>query len=237
MDINEPANHISKQFNEDMDVLRNLLMSMGGLVERQVVESIHALLSLDHAEAEAVRQRESHVDDFEVRIDEECTRVLVRRQPAASDLRLIMTVSKTTRDLERIGDEAYKIAKMAIKLSEDGLAPKSSPEIRHMGNLVIAMVRDTLDAFARSDAKRALDVVESDSEVDQEHDSVMRALVTHMMEDPRSISRVLNIIWSIRALERIGDHARNIAEHTIYMVKGEDVRHAPLIEVERTVRQ
>ena len=236
MDENQTS-HISKQFNEDMDVLRSLLMSMGGLVERQLVEAVQALLAVDSQVADAVRARESDVDDFEIRIDEECTRVLVRRQPAARDLRLIMAVSKATRDLERIGDEADKVAKMAIKLSEDGLAPKSSAEIRHMGNMVVEMVRDTLNAFARGDAKRALTVLERDADVNQEHDSVMRTLVTHMMEDPRSITRVLNVIWSIRALERIGDHARNIAEHTIYMVKGEDVRHSPIDEVERTVRR
>jgi phosphate transport system protein len=212
-------------------------MEMGGLVEKQVVDALEALLHADSALAEKVLTTEDRVDDLEIQIDEECARVLALRQPAASDLRLIIAVSKAVSDLERIGDESAKIAAMALQLAEDGESPRGYVEVRHIGNHVRNMLRDALDAFARFDADKAVEVAAEDTEVDLEYRSAMRALVTFMMEDPRAISRVLNIIWSLRALERIGDHARNIGEQVIFLVKGTDVRHISIDEMEKEVRK
>ena len=161
--------------------------------------------------------------------------MLARRQPAASDLRLIISISKSVIDLERIGDESTKIAKRAILLSEEGEAPKGYVEIRHIGDQVRKMVQDALDAFARFDADLALAVAQHDKTVDREYKTALRELVTYMMEDPRSISRVLNVIWALRSLERIGDHARNIAELVIYLVRGTDVRHIGLTRMREEV--
>jgi phosphate transport system protein len=175
-------------------------------------------------------------NNFEISIDEECTRILARRQPAASDLRMVLAVAKIVRDLERIGDESAKIAKMAIIMSEQGNAGRGI-ETRHIGAHVCQMVRDALTAFARYDAELALEVAREDKEVDREYDSAMREMITFMMEDPRTISRVLNILWALRSLERIGDHARNIAEQVIYLVKGKDARHLSLPEMEKLVQE
>ena len=237
MDRMHFGQHSSSQFNEALESIRNHLMEMGGLVEKQVVDALEALLHADSALAEKVLTTEDRVDDLEIQIDEECARVLALRQPAASDLRLIIAVSKAVSDLERIGDESAKIAAMALQLAEDGESPRGSVEVRHIGNHVRNMLRDALDAFARFDADKAVEVAAEDSEVDLEYRSAMRALVTFMMEDPRAISRVLNIIWSLRALERIGDHARNIGEQVIFLVKGTDVRHISIDEMEKEVRK
>jgi len=237
MDRMHFGQHRSSQFNEALESIRNHLMEMGGLVEKQVVDALEALLHADSALAEKVLTTEDRVDDLEIQIDEECARVLALRQPAASDLRLIIAVSKAVSDLERIGDESAKIAAMALQLAEDGESPRGYVEVRHIGNHVRNMLRDALDAFARFDADKAVEVAAEDSEVDLEYRSAMRALVTFMMEDPRAISRVLNIIWSLRALERIGDHARNIGEQVIFLVKGTDVRHISIDEMEKEVRK
>lgn len=225
--------HISHQFNADLEELRTQLLEMGGLVEQQISDAVKAIESADGDLSERVLVNEDIVDKLEVQLDEACTMVLARRQPAASDLRLVMAVVKANRDLERIGDEAQKIAKMAIALNEEGDAPRGYTEIRHIGAGVQSMVRSALDAFARFDVDAALSVAKADKAVDREYKSAMRELVTYMMEDPRSISRVMNIMWALRSLERIGDHARNIAEHIIYLVKGLDVRHISLKEMER----
>ena len=237
MDRMHFGQHSSSQFNEALESIRNHLMEMGGLVEKQVVDALEALLHADSALAEKVLTTEDRVDDLEIQIDEECARVLALRQPAASDLRLIIAVSKAVSDLERIGDESAKIAAMALQLAEDGESPRGYVEVRHIGNHVRNMLRDALDAFARFDADKAVEVAAEDSEVDLEYRSAMRALVTFMMEDRRAISRVLNIIWSLRALERIGDHARNIGEQVIFLVKGTDVRHISIDEMEKEVRK
>ena len=237
MDRMHFGQHSSSQFNEALESIRNHLMEMGGLVEKQVVDALEALLHADSALAEKVLTTEDRVDDLEIQINEECARVLALRQPAASDLRLIIAVSKAVSDLERIGDESAKIAAMALQLAEDGESPRGYVEVRHIGNHVRNMLRDALDAFARFDADKAVEVAAEDSEVDLEYRSAMRALVTFMMEDPRAISRVLNIIWSLRALERIGDHARNIGEQVIFLVKGTDVRHISIDEMEKEVRK
>lgn len=227
--------HISRNFNKDLTSLREHLMEMGGLVEKQVTDAVEALLKADSGLAEAVLRSESGINDLEILIDEECSRILVLRQPAASDLRMIIASSKAVSDLERIGDEAAKIARLAIQLSEEGESPRGYVEVRHIGAHVRKMLHDSLDAFARLDAESAVGVAAEDREVDIEYRSAMRSLVTFMMEDPRSISRVLNVIWALRSLERVGDHARNLCEQVIYLVKGKDVRHISTDEMEKKV--
>jgi phosphate transport system protein len=233
MDRSHFGQHSSSQFNEEMESIRSHLMEMGGMVEKQVIDALQSLLQGDSEIAERVLENEDKVDALEKLIDGECARVLALRQPAASDLRMIISVTKCVSDLERIGDEAAKVAKMSLELAEQGESPRGYVEVRHIGNHVRTMLGDALDAFARFDVQKAVDVAAEDNEVDLEYRSAMRALVTFMMEDPRAISRVLNIIWSLRALERIGDHAKNIAEQLIYLVKGKDVRHISVDEVAR----
>ena len=237
MDTEGYTQHISQQFNQELDTIKTHMMEMGGMVERQVARAIRALIDADSEKALAVCESDEKVNSMELSIDEECALILARRQPAASDLRLVIAVSKAVTDLERIGDEAAKIARQAIALTEDGMAPRGYVEIRHIGDKVADMVHDALDAFARLDVDQAVSVAQRDKAVDLEYGSALRELVTFMMEDPRSISRVLNIIWSLRSLERIGDHARNIAEHVVYLVKGKDVRHIGLQAMAETVHQ
>lgn len=222
------THHISAQFNAELEEVRSHLLAMGGLVEKQVNDAVNALVDADSGLAQQVRDVDQQINQMERDIDEECVRILARRQPAASDLRLIISISKSVIDLERIGDEATKIAKRAIELCEDGMAPRGYVEIRHIGEQVRKMVQEALDAFARFDADLALSVAQYDKIVDREYKSALRELATYMMEDPRSISRVLSVIWALRSLERIGDHARNIAELVIYLVRGTDVRHTGL---------
>ncbi|WP_394200819.1 phosphate signaling complex protein PhoU [Marinagarivorans algicola] len=231
--------HISRQFNTDLEHLREHLLEMGGLVEEQVADAVRAIESADSELAEKVLRTEDEIDRREVALDEECTLVLARRQPAASDLRLVLMVTKANRDLERMGDEADKIAHMAIALNDAGGAtsPRGFVELRHIGNSVQALVNQSLDAFARFDVQTAIQVVKGDKQVDRDYGSAMRELATYMMEDPRSITRVMNIIWALRSLERIGDHARNIAEHVIYLVHGMDVRHTSVGEIEAQLEE
>ncbi|MCX4026553.1 phosphate signaling complex protein PhoU [Endozoicomonas sp. SM1973] len=239
MDINSDAHtqHISQQFNAELEEVRNSLLAMGGSVEKQVSDAIRALIDADSELGKQVRKNDDQINAMELSIDEECARILARRQPAASDLRLVIACSKMSTDLERIGDEAAKIAGHAIELTEEGEAPKGYIETRHIGARVRRMVQESLTAFARFDTEMALRVAQEDKSVDLEYQSAMRELVTFMMEDPRSITRVLNIMWVLRSLERIGDHARNIAEHVIYLVKGTDVRHIGLKRMKEEVME
>lgn len=229
--------HISRQFNAELEALRSRLLEMGGLVEQQVSDAVTAIETGDIVLAEKVLVNEDRVDAFEVELDEQCTMVLARRQPAASDLRLVLAVAKAIRDLERIGDEAQKVAKMAIAISGEGTKGRGTSELRHIGASVIAMMTNGLDAFARFDAEAALKVVEADESVDVEYKTAIRELVTYMMEDPREISRVMNVLWALRSLERIGDHVRNVCEHVIYLVRGLDIRHISLNEAEEKIRK
>ncbi|KJS06176.1 MAG: transcriptional regulator PhoU [Gammaproteobacteria bacterium BRH_c0] len=217
--------HISRHFNEELEAIKTRMLEMGGRVEKQVADAVRALEDADSELAETVIRREMDIDALEIQIDEECATLIARRQPAATDLRMVLAVSKTIRDLERIGDEAKKIAKMAIKLSEEGSAPRGYVEIRHIGNGVRKMLNDSLDSFARYDADSALATMRADQQVDLDYKSALRELITYMMEDPRSISRVMNILWALRSLERVGDHAKNICEQIVYLVKGKDIRH------------
>ncbi|MFT4824257.1 MAG: phosphate transport system protein [Halioglobus sp.] len=223
--------HISAQFNAELDGVKTHLLEMGGRVEQQLSSAIEALIKLDSGEAAKVIALDQEVNRMEMSIDDECSRILARRQPAASDLRLVLSVARMITDLERIGDEAAKIARQAIKLSEEGKSPSNFVEIRHIAVHVADMLRNSLDAFTRLDVDTAVQVVRQDNAVDKEYGSALRSLVTFMMEDPRVISSVLNEMWALRSLERIGDHAANIAEHVIYLVRGLDVRHIGLDEL------
>ncbi|MFB9888053.1 phosphate signaling complex protein PhoU [Balneatrix alpica] len=231
------SDHISGQFNADLEEIRSKLLAMGGLIEKQVQDAVTALVESNTELAQTVRANEKQVNAMDVSIEEACIRIIARRQPAASDLRLVVSVYKCASDLERMGDEAKRIAKMAIKLMDEGQAPRGYVEVRMIGNHVLDMVRQTLTAFARYDLDAAYAVAKEDRLVDQEYKTAMRSLVTYMMEDPRSISSVINVIWVLRALERIGDHARNIAQYLVYLVKGEDIRHTGLENFKEVVEK
>ncbi|HCG78612.1 MULTISPECIES: phosphate signaling complex protein PhoU [Thalassolituus] len=229
--------HISGQFNADLEAIRNHMMSMGGLVERQVNHAVQAICSGDTQLADDVIRREDDVDKAEVAIDNECTQILVRRQPAASDLRMVLAVSRVVRDLERIGDEASKIAIHTLEVKDSKNPQFCQQAIRYMGEEVVKMISGALDAFARHDVEGAIEVVRTDKLVDKQYASALRELITYMMEDPRSIGQAINILWILRAIERIGDHARNISEQVIYLVSGTDVRHSSLTEMEETAQK
>ncbi len=229
------GDHISHKFNDELMELKTQFLNMGGLVESQVERAIQALVDGDGQLGEQVRVGDKQVDKMEMDLDEEAILVIARRQPTARDLRLVISVIKMVADLERVGDEAKKIAKMAIKLTEEGQAPRGYVEIRHIGTHVLSMLHDALDAFARLDSEQALRIMKEDKQVDEEYQAAARALLTFMMEDTRNITRCMMVMWVLRALERIGDHACNIAEHVIFMAKGEDIRHSPMEEAERVV--
>ncbi|MCR8922902.1 phosphate signaling complex protein PhoU [Dasania sp. GY-MA-18] len=237
LDKDAHSHHISQQFNTELDAVKTHMMEMGGLVEKQVSDAVFSILNADSGMAETVKERDKLINAMEVSVDDECARILARRQPAASDLRLVIAISKAVNDLERIGDEAGKIATQALALAEAGEPSKGSVEIRMIGEHVGRMVHDALDAFARLDVDKALEVAREDKLVDAEYGTAMRSVMTYMMEDPRSISSMLNVLWSLRSLERVGDHARNIAEHVIYLVKGKNVRHVGLTELAKHVEQ
>ncbi len=225
--------HISKQFDRDLEDVREHVLKMGGYVEQQLADAMKALIEGDPELAEKVIKNEYNVNRLEVDIDEEVTQLLARRQPAAGDLRMTMAVIKTITDLERIGDEAQKIAKMGLELSGTQ-GPKSYyVGINAMGIHVFNMVHGALDAFARMDSKAALSVASDGPESDEQYAAILRQLITYMMEDPRSISGTLDAVWAARALERIGDHSRNICEYVIYFAEGKDVRHISLEDVEK----
>jgi phosphate transport system protein len=217
--------HISEKFNTELERIKNHLLEMGGKVEQQLSAAIEAVVERDSGKAEDIVARDHEVNAMEMKIDDECATILARRQPAASDLRLVVTVIKVNTDIERIGDEAAKIARQAIRLCEENVSPTNYIEIRHIGAHVSSMLNKALDAFARLDPELAVRVVREDTDVDKEYGSAMRSLATFMMEDPRNIGCILNEMWALRSLERIGDHAANIAEHVVYLVRGLDVRH------------
>ncbi len=228
--------HISRQYNEELEDIRNKVLAMGGLVEQQVADAIKALIEGDESLATLVVNNDYKVNALEVAIDEECNVVLARRQPAAVDLRLVMAVIKTITDLERIGDEAERIARMALRIDDFHSTERFHARIEHLGELVRHMLHGALDAFARMDAELAVEVWREDLKVDKEYEGVMRQLITLMMEDSRSIPAVLDVMWASRSLERIGDRARNICEYVIYLVKGRDVRHTTLERMEQEAR-
>jgi phosphate transport system protein len=230
------THHISSRYNEDLERLRSSVMEMGGLVERQLTQAIGGITEPDSRVIVRVAQEELQVNQFERSIDEECSRILATRGPTASDLRLIITILKTITDLERIGDEGEKIAAIASRLAVRERPDDRYRELRNLGEIVIAMVHDTLDAFARLDTELALEVVRRDRIVDDEYEAIHRQNITFMMEDPRSIRRALDVMWVVRSMERIGDHAKNICEYLIFLVHGKDVRHTRLEEIEKELR-
>ncbi len=236
MDNLKLGQHISQQFNEELEDIRTRVMYMGGIVEQQLSDAIKALTTMDAALAEVVITNDYKVNALEVSIDEECTQILARRQPAASDLRLVISVIKTITDLERIGDEAERIGRMALHFAEKGGDAKMLAGIMHMGDLVVKLLHDALDTFARTDAEAAVKVAREDKKVDQEYETILRNLMTYMMEDPRTIPILVDMMWSARALERIGDRSRNICEYVIYLVKGKDVRHTSVDKVASDAR-
>jgi phosphate transport system protein len=239
MDKTGLGHHISHQFNVALEDIRNRVLTMGGLVEQQLADAIRALVTIDTRLAESVVTGDYKVNAAEVAIDDECVQILARRQPAASDLRLIIAVIKTITDLERIGDEAERIARMTLNLAQAGGDDKRNPHhyIEHLGEQVRHMLHDALDAFARMDAEAAVAVWRQDFKADQEYEGITRQLMTFMMEDPRSIPKALDIMWSARALGRIGDRSRNICEYVIYLVHGKDVRHTSIEHMEKEVRE
>jgi len=219
------GHHISRQFDEELEDIRNKVLQMGGIVEEQLGRGIKSLIEGDTRLAKQVVADDYRVNALEVEIDEECTRIVARRQPAASDLRLIMAVIKTITDLERIGDEGKRVARMVEEELHGAMAEDVRHELEHMGNLVREMLRMVLDAFARLDVEAAVRVVKADKRVDVKYVSITRQLMTYMAQDPKSIPRILNILWAARALERMGDRCGNVAEYIFYMVHGHDIRH------------
>lgn len=228
--------HISHQFNVELEDVRNRVLTMGGLVEKNVGEAIEALVNGDAELAERAAKSDYQVNRMELSIDEECSRILARRQPAALDLRLVMTVIKTITDLERVGDKAEKIGRLAIELSSQERLDRYK-ELRYMGELSREALHRALDAFARMDVELAMQVVRGDDVIDDAYDALTRQLVTYMMEDPRNIRRGIDVLWCARALERVGDHAKNISEYVVYMVLGKDVRHVTPEQIEDEVRK
>ena len=235
MDNKKIGHHISRQFNEEMEDIRNKVLTMGGLVEQQIELAAKAFIGCDLELAEKVIQQDDIVNNLEMEIDHECTEILAKRQPAAFDLRMLIAIVKSITDLERIGDEAARIAKMTIRLETTDYYHDKYHEIQHLLEMAKEMLHGSLDSFARLDIKDIAAITSQDENVDREYASIVRQLITRMMEDPRNITRMLDVLWVARALERIGDHSCNICEHLIYMVKGEDVRHLSQEEMEKVI--
>jgi phosphate transport system protein len=226
--------HTYKQYDAELEAVRAKVLQMGGLVEQQIVNALESLVSVNPKLAQEVMEVDQQVNALEIQVDEDCSHIIARRQPAASDLRMIMMVVKTITDLERIGDEATKIARVTQKIYEsDRMYKPRFNEIKTMVTLVREMLRTSLDAFARLDVTRTVEVARQDEQVDEQFRAAMRQLITFMLEDPRTISMSLEVLFVAKAIERIGDHAKNIAEYVVYMVKGKDVRHTSVDEMER----
>ena len=219
--------HLSKQFDEDLAGLRTHVLEMGGLVESQIRSAVDAYATGETGVVKDVVENDHRVNEFEKLIDDHTIHIVAKRQPTASDLRLVMGVTKIVTDLERIGDEAKKIAKGARRVHEHGqLTLPRATEVRHVASEAVSMLRRALDAFARLDVPLANEVIHADAKVDAEFKALVRQLITYMMEDPRTITTAIDIVWICRSIERIGDHAKNIAEHVIYIAEGRDVRHS-----------
>ena len=235
METSDLSHHILSRFNADLEGVRSSVLQMGGLVEQQLQNGVKALVTGDSRLGEEVAHLDHKVNSMEVAIDDDCSRILATRNPTASDLRLIVAIIKTITDLERIGDETEKLGHIAARLASVDRPSDRYREIKHIGDLVGEMVHGALDAFARLDTEAALKVARRDRVVDEEYEAIQRQCITFMMEDPRNIRRTLDVLWVARALERIGDHAKNICEYVIYMVLGRDVRHLSLEDVEKQV--
>ncbi len=225
--------HTSKKFDSELEGIRNRVLQMGGMVELQIVKAMEGLSDGDPLLIDQVIENDNRVNLLEIELDEACNQVIAKRQPTAVDLRMVSTVQKTITDLERIGDEAKKIAKTAKQLHGNGSPFMPQIRLSHIADAVVDMLRTALDAYARLDTVAAAQVVRHDKEVDAEFKGIMRQLITYMMEDPRMISQAIELMFVAKSVERIGDHAKNIAEYVVYMVKGRDVRHTSLEEIER----
>jgi phosphate transport system protein len=226
--------HLSSQFDADLNTVSTRVLEMGGLVESQLHQALYALVHLSLETANQVIENETRVNQMEREIDHDITSTIARRQPTARDLRFLMAISRITSNLERAGDEVTKVARMVKSIIENG-SPRSLPtsELRLAADLAAALMRKSLDAFARLDTTMAIEIIKGDDAVDVEYDGFLRKLITYMMEDPRKISPSLDLLFLAKAIERVGDHSKNIAESIIYVVKGEDVRHTPMATLER----
>ncbi|MBK1612550.1 phosphate transport system regulatory protein PhoU [Rubrivivax gelatinosus] len=231
--------HLSTQFDAELSGISSRVLEMGGLVESQVAQALYALTQFSGETASQVLQQEERVNQFEVEIDRDLSAIIARRQPTARDLRLLIAVSRTIGNLERVGDEAARIARTVQRLINTGVSSRMRLPVTDLdfeANLALAQLRKALDAFARLDTARALEVLKQDDQIDQEFDGLLRKLITYMMEDPRTISSSIDLIFVAKAIERVGDHAKNLAEAIIYVVKGTDVRHTSVEAVENVVR-
>ena len=228
-----PDKHISSQFDAELNTISTLVLEMGGLVESQLHQAVYALVHLSRESAEQVIENEARINQFEIQIDQAVISIIGRRQPTARDLRFLMAISRATQNLERAGDEVARIARMVKSIVDSG-SPRNLPssELRVAADLAAGMLRQTLDAFARLDTTMAVAIIKSDDQIDDEYNGFMRKLITYMMEDPRTISASLDLMFLAKSIERVGDHAKNIAEQIIFIVKGEDVRHSPMARVE-----
>jgi phosphate transport system protein len=233
MEAADISHHTSRRFNEDLERVRTKVMAMGGFVEEQLSHALTALVQGDSALGKSVASQDYKVNGMEVSLDEECSRILATRAPAAGDLRMVVATIKTITDLERIGDECERIGNIAARLANTERPEDRYREVKHLGRTVQLMVHSMLDAWARLDSTLALETARNDRIVDEEYESIQRQCITFMMEDPRTIRRALEVMWVVRSLERIGDHAKNICEYIIYMVHGKDIRHTSLESVEQ----
>lgn len=229
--------HTFKQYDQELERLRTTLLEMGGAVEQQITSAIEAFVEGDMLLVNQVLRREADINKFETDLDDACTHFIARLQPAAYDLRMVLTVSKMNRDLERVGDEAEKIARNAKMIHDGGRINMPRVDIAHLAEAAINMLRKSLNSFARLDPLEAAEVIREDLALDDQFSSVFRQLVTFMMEDPRTISRSIDLLFIAKALERIGDHAKNMSEQVVYLVKGRDVRHQAVDQVENTARE
>jgi phosphate transport system protein len=235
MDTSDLSHHIHSRYNAELEGVRTGVLQMGGLVEQQLQNGVRAVVHGDSRLGEEVARLDHKVNAMEVAIDEDCSRVLATRAPTASDLRLIVAVIKTITDLERIGDETEKLGHAAARLSASDRSADRFRELKHIGELVTDMVHGALDAFARLDTEAALTIARRDRVIDEEYEAIQRQCITFMMEDPRAIRRTLDVLSLARALERVGDHAKNICEYVVYMVLGKDIRHLSIEDVEKHV--
>ena len=232
-----PEKHLSSQFDAELNTVSSRVMELGGLAESQIHQAIYALSNFSVESADQVIELEQRVNSLEVEIDRELSSIIGRRQPTARDLRLLMAISKTTANLERVGDEATKIARMVKSIIESGSARAlPTTDLRVAADLAAGLLRKALDAFARLDAVAAVAIMKEDDMIDEEFDGFVRKLITYMMEDPRTISASLDLLFLAKAIERIGDHAKNIAEFIVYVVKGMDIRHTPRDALDQAVR-
>ncbi len=231
--------HLSTQFDAELSGISTRVLEMGGMVESQVAQAVFALSTFNADVANTVLKIEERVNAMEMEIDSDLSTIIARRQPTARDLRLLIAVSKTIANLERIGDEAARIARTVLRLLSAGMSSRLRLPVADLSfeaELATKQLRKALDAFARLDVEAAVDVLRHDDQIDQEFDGLMRKLITYMMEDPRTISSSIDLVFVAKAIERVGDHAKNLAEQIIYIVKGTDVRHNPVDTVQDLVR-